>query len=86
MGRGCIGHLSQDKTDHKDVFAINIPKFCQIGTYNSTVLQVEEQSLWFNQFLMRYHLEESMGKYISYGNLVFLPGIYGGDFVKDFTA
>lgn len=67
--------------DHID----SISKFCQIGMYNYTVLRVEEQALWFDQFLTRYHLKEKMNKYVNHGNFVFSSGLREDSFVKNFT-
>ena len=63
-----------------------VTKFCQIGMYNYTLLRVEEQALWFDQFLKEYYLKEKMDEYTSYGNLVFSSGISEGSSIKDFTA
>lgn len=69
-------------TNHIDT----VSKFCQIGMYNYTLLRVEEQALWFNQFLKEYHLKEKMDEYTKYGNLVFSSGISEDSSIKDFTA
>ena len=58
---------------------------CNIGTVNTVVLRVEEQALWFNQFLSKFHLKVKMDEYTSYGNIVFSSGLHKGSFVKDFT-
>lgn len=58
---------------------------CNIGTVNTVVFRVEEQALWFNQFLSKFHLKVKMDEYTSYGNIVFSSGLHKGSFVKDFT-
>ena len=62
-----------------------ISTICKIGTVNTMVLRVEEQALWFNQFLTKFHLKIKMDEYTSYGNIVFSSGLHKGSFVKDFT-
>ncbi len=60
--------------------------YCQVGIYNYTVLRVEEQALWYNEFLEKYNLKEKMDEYKSHGNLVFSSGIRGDASVKDYAA
>lgn len=64
----------------------SISKFCQIGKYNYTVLRVEEQAFWFNEFLEKYHLKEKHDRYTSYGNVLFSGDIQKDALVNDHTA
>ncbi len=63
-----------------------VSSFCQVGIYNYTVLRVEEQALWYNEFLEKYNLKEKMDAYNSHGNLVYSSGIRGDATVKDYTT
>jgi len=63
----------------------SISNFCQVGTYNYTILRVEEQALWHNEFLEKYNLKEKMDEYESHGNMVYSSGIRGDASVKNNT-
>lgn len=64
----------------------SISKFCEVWTQNSTVVRVEEEALWINRFLTKYHLKEKMDEYTSQGNLVYSSGLREDSLVKDFTS
>ena len=64
----------------------SISNFCELGTQNATVVRVEEEALWINQFLVKYNLTEKMDQYMKHGNLVYSSGLQEGSLVKDFTS
>jgi hypothetical protein len=64
----------------------SISNYCQVGKYNYTVLRVEEQALWYSEFLENYNLKEKMDVYTSHGNVVYSSGIRRDASVKDYTV
>ena len=60
-----------------------ISSYCKVNDANFIILRLEQQSLWFDQFLRRYQLEETMANYTSTGNLVFASGLKANALLKD---
>mmetsp|Transcript_37380 Transcript_37380/g.54712 ORF Transcript_37380/g.54712 Transcript_37380/m.54712 type:complete len:327 (+) Transcript_37380:42-1022(+) len=81
-GHGNTDFFSGTPLDHIE----SISKFCEVGTQNASVVRVEEEALWINQFLVKYNLTEKMDQYMKHGNLVYSSGLREGSLVKDFTS
>lgn len=64
-----------------------VSKYCHVGEKDYVVLRVEEQALWFDEFLRKYGLQEKMDNYTrSTGNVVFASGLKAGDLIQDHAA
>ena len=64
-----------------------VSEFCgfeELGDY--IVLRVEEEALWFNQFLERYNLTKKMEDYTKGGNIVFDSMLNASSLVVDLVA
>lgn len=63
-----------------------VSSYCRLAEKSYLTLRVEEQALWFNEFLHKYGLEEIMANYTeTSGNIVFSTGLSGQAQLKDHT-